>query len=71
MQVGTTEYFLELSMANPYIGGQFDQQFLLGKMALREMWNKSWAVNTTGTYIVTHTFVPLLLKSSDPRLIFM
>ena len=38
---------------------------------MREMWNKSWGVNTTGTYITTHTFVPLLLKSSDPRLIFI
>ena len=38
---------------------------------MREMWNRSWMVNTTGTYILTHTFVPLLLKSSDPRLIFI
>ena len=38
---------------------------------MREMWNKSWNVNTTGTNILTHTFVPLLLKSSDPRLIFI
>ena len=35
------------------------------------MWNKSWAVNTTGTQILTHTFAPLLLKSSDPRLLFI
>jgi hypothetical protein len=38
---------------------------------MREMWNKSWNVNTTGTNILTHTIVPLLLKSSDPRLIFI
>jgi len=38
---------------------------------MREMWNKSWNVNTTGTYIMTHTFVPLLLVSADPRLIFI
>ena len=38
---------------------------------MREMWNKSWEVNTTGTHILTHTFVPLLLKSLDPRLIFI
>jgi NAD(P)-dependent dehydrogenase (short-subunit alcohol dehydrogenase family) len=38
---------------------------------MRETWNKSWNVNTTGTHILTHTFVPLLLKSSDPRLIFI
>jgi NAD(P)-dependent dehydrogenase (short-subunit alcohol dehydrogenase family) len=40
-------------------------------MTMREVWNKSWDVNTTGTYILTHTFVPLLLKSSDPRLLFI
>jgi NAD(P)-dependent dehydrogenase (short-subunit alcohol dehydrogenase family) len=38
---------------------------------MREMWNKSWNVNTTGTNILTQTLVPLLLKSSDPRLIFI
>ena len=48
-----------------------DQQLALGKMTMREMWNKSWNVNTTGTNILTHTFVPLLLKSSDPKLIFI
>lgn len=35
------------------------------------MWNMSWAVNSTSTHIFTHTFVPLLLKSADPRLIFI
>lgn len=59
------------SGANLCTGGQFDQQVAQGKMAMREMWNKSWDVNTTGTYILTHTFVPLLLKSSDPRLLFI
>lgn len=38
---------------------------------MREVWNKSWEVNTTGTHILTYTFVPLLLKSSDPRVIFV
>lgn len=40
-------------------------------MSMREAWNKSWDVNTTGTHIVTYTFAPLLLKSSDARLIFI
>ncbi len=38
---------------------------------MREMWNKSWDVNVTGTYILTHTLIPLLLKSSDPRILFI
>lgn len=35
------------------------------------MWNKSWDVNITGTQVLTHALVPLLLKSSDPRLLFL
>lgn len=38
---------------------------------MREAWNKSWDVNTTGTHIMTYTFVPLLLKSPNPRLLFI
>ena len=38
---------------------------------MREAWSKSWDVNVTGTHITTHTFMPLLLASSDPRLIFI
>lgn len=38
---------------------------------MREMWNKSWDVNVTGTNIVTHTFAPLLIKSSNPKLLFI
>ena len=52
-------------------GGQFDQQLASGRMSMREMWNKSWNVNTTSTYILTHTLMSLLLKSADPRLIFI
>jgi NAD(P)-dependent dehydrogenase (short-subunit alcohol dehydrogenase family) len=56
---------------NSSIGGQFDQLLNDGRMSMREIWNKSWDVNVTGTHILTHTFMPLLLKSSDPRLIFI
>ncbi|KAF4633507.1 hypothetical protein G7Y89_g4612 [Cudoniella acicularis] len=52
-------------------GGLFDRQLASGNMTMRELWDKSWSVNTTGTQIFTHTFVPLLLKSSDPRLLFI
>lgn len=38
---------------------------------MRQTWNASWNVNTVGTQIMTATFVPLLLKSNDPRLLFM
>lgn len=49
----------------------FDKEILQGNMTIREAWNRSWNVNTTGTYVLTHTFAPLLLKSSDPRLLFI
>ncbi|KAE8444372.1 hypothetical protein EG329_000572 [Mollisiaceae sp. DMI_Dod_QoI] len=52
-------------------GALFDQQYYQGKISMREMWNKSWNVNTTSTNILTHTLMPLLLKSSDPRLLFI
>lgn len=35
------------------------------------MWQKSWNVNTSGTQVLTSTFVPLLLASADPRLVFV
>jgi NAD(P)-dependent dehydrogenase (short-subunit alcohol dehydrogenase family) len=40
-------------------------------MSEREMWNKSWDVNVSGTQVMTLAFVPLLLQSSDPRLLFI
>lgn len=38
---------------------------------MREAWNHSWNVNTTGAQVMTATFVPLLLQSENPRLIFI
>ncbi|KAI1047205.1 hypothetical protein LB505_011661 [Fusarium chuoi] len=35
------------------------------------MWNKTYDVNVTGTHILTWTLAPLLLESSDPRLMFI
>ncbi|KAH0024392.1 hypothetical protein KCU78_g5093, partial [Aureobasidium melanogenum] len=52
-------------------GGEFDRLAAQGKMSQRENWNKAWNVNVAGTQIMTHTFVPLLLQSSSPRLLFM
>lgn len=40
-------------------------------MTARQAWNKTWDVNITGAHIVTSTFLPLLIKSSDPRLLFI
>ncbi|TDZ27418.1 Short-chain dehydrogenase/reductase tropE [Colletotrichum spinosum] len=51
-------------------GVMLDQQIERGNMTAREAYNKSWDINVTGPHIITTTFLPLLLKSSDPRLIF-
>jgi NAD(P)-dependent dehydrogenase (short-subunit alcohol dehydrogenase family) len=40
-------------------------------MTMRQVWNQSWNVNTTGTQIMTTVFVPLLLQSTDPRILFI
>lgn len=52
-------------------GAGFDGEMQEGKLSLREGWNKAYNINVTGTYIMTSTFVPLLLKSSSPRLLFI
>jgi NAD(P)-dependent dehydrogenase (short-subunit alcohol dehydrogenase family) len=44
---------------------------LWGKISLRECFNKAYDLNVAGTNVVTWTFVPLLLKSAEPRLIFL
>jgi len=52
-------------------GGQFDQLQAKGKMTEREMWIHSWNVNTVGTQVMTTTFMPLLLETPKPRLLFI
>ena len=52
-------------------GGQFDPQLYNSNLTMRAMWNKSWDVNVTGTYILTYTLIPFLLKSADPRILFI
>ncbi|KAF2964513.1 hypothetical protein GQX73_g9080 [Xylaria multiplex] len=52
-------------------GGAFDGDFLLGKVSLRDCFNKAYDLNVSGTNVVTWTFVPLLLKSDEPRILFV
>ncbi|KAJ6125009.1 hypothetical protein N7471_012326 [Penicillium samsonianum] len=51
-------------------GACFDAYIDQG-MTARQAWNKSWDVNVTGAHIMTTKFLPLLLKSQDPRLLFI
>lgn len=57
--------------SNSDSGAHFDQQSLAGSLTMRQTWNAFWNVNTVGTHTMTITFVPLLLKSNDPRLLFV
>jgi NAD(P)-dependent dehydrogenase (short-subunit alcohol dehydrogenase family) len=52
-------------------GGNFDGEIQSGKLSVREAWNISWDTNVAGTQVLTTGAVPLLLKSSDPRLMFI
>lgn len=52
-------------------GAQFDSQYASGKLSQREMWNENYNTNITSTYIVTETFMSLILASQDPRLVFV
>ena len=52
-------------------GASFDVKLNSGEMSIRDAFNASWDTNVTGTQVLTWQAVPLLLKSSDPRLIFM
>ncbi|KAG8883643.1 hypothetical protein FRB97_006132 [Tulasnella sp. 331] len=50
---------------------QLELELVAGRMTEREMWNRTWNVNTTGTQVMTIVFIPLLLQSSNPRLLFI
>ncbi|KAF7167808.1 hypothetical protein CNMCM5623_000996 [Aspergillus felis] len=51
-------------------GAWFDAQAYT-TMTERQMWNKTWDINVTGTHLLTSALMPLLLKSSEPRLLFV
>lgn len=53
-------------------GASLDRQLALGEIKTeREMWNQSWNVNVTGAQVMTSTFVPLLLQTPNPRILFI
>lgn len=66
-----SEKFGRLDVLVNNAGAQFDAQIAAGKLTVREAFNKSWDVNVSGTHVLTLEAVPLLLKSDDPRLLFL
>lgn len=54
-----------------FLGASFDSNIQNGTMTTRQAWAKTWDVNITGAHLVTAAFLPLLLQSADPRLLFI
>ncbi|KAF8216816.1 putative short chain dehydrogenase [Mycena galopus ATCC 62051] len=52
-------------------GHAIEGAYNAGKVSVRELWTQNYNVNVAGAEVVTHTFMPLLLKSADPRLLFI
>jgi NAD(P)-dependent dehydrogenase (short-subunit alcohol dehydrogenase family) len=52
-------------------GADFTVAITTGRMSVREGWQAAWDVNVVGTHILTTAFIPLLLKSQTPRLLFI
>lgn len=52
-------------------GACFDGALRDSQLSIREAWNKSWDTNVAGTQVLTSEAIPLLLKSRQPRLIFI
>jgi NAD(P)-dependent dehydrogenase (short-subunit alcohol dehydrogenase family) len=52
-------------------GAAFDGEVAAGRMTIRQMLNASWDVNVSGTHVLTTLCCPLLLKSENPRLLFI
>lgn len=52
-------------------GAQFDEEYKAGRMTVRQAWSKSWDLNVVSTHILTDALMPMLLRSDDPRLLFV
>ena len=52
-------------------GATFDLEYVAGRVSLRECFMRAYDTNVAGTNVLTHTFIPLLLASPAPRLIFV
>lgn len=42
-----------------------------GEMSWRDAWNQSYSINVTSNHLFTYAFIPLLLKSPAPKIIFI
>lgn len=66
--------FLVISSdANGLLGGSHDAAMRENPTAIgiREAFDHTYSLNVTSPQVLTHTLVPLLLKSSEPRILFI
>lgn len=72
---GAVEYvsstFGKLDVLINNAGANIDREIQAGNISLRDGWNLAWNTNVTGSHVTTAEFIPLLLKSSTPRLLFI
>ncbi|KAJ6786603.1 hypothetical protein PWT90_04683 [Aphanocladium album] len=52
-------------------GSAFDWDYAAGKMSLRASLTRAYDINVSGAHVATWHFVPLLLASSAPRILFI
>ncbi|KAI7327295.1 NAD(P)-binding protein [Hortaea werneckii] len=52
-------------------GASFDREIQTGNLSIRAAFNKSWDTNVAGTQVLTTSLAPLLLRSQNPRLLFI
>ena len=52
-------------------GHALDNRIVPGSLTMREAWNQMYDVNVVGAQILTSKLVPLLLRSNDPRIVFL
>jgi NAD(P)-dependent dehydrogenase (short-subunit alcohol dehydrogenase family) len=53
------------------LGANFDLPHIRGECTLHESFTKLYDVNVAGAHVLTYESMRLLLKSADPRLIFV
>ncbi|OCF32230.1 hypothetical protein I317_05413 [Kwoniella heveanensis CBS 569] len=52
-------------------GVQHDSSVLRGEMTIREAFAQTFDTNVSSTHLLTSALIPLLLKSSSPRIVFV
>ncbi|WWC94520.1 hypothetical protein V866_001366 [Kwoniella sp. B9012] len=52
-------------------GAAFDGTGPKNGMSQREIFNRTFDINVTGTHILTQRFIPLLFNSANPRILFL